>query len=92
MGRSRGGTPWLDITRRDGETLADGAASADGRVWGCYVHGLFGNEGLRRAWLDSLGHRPAEAAPADDSLDRLADAVEAALDMERLETIIRESV
>jgi adenosylcobyric acid synthase len=94
MGRSRGGTSWLEITHRNGEAAAvgDGAASADGRVWGCYVHGLFANVGLRRAWLDSLGRRPVEAEPAEDSLDRLADAGEAALDMERLETIIRESV
>jgi adenosylcobyric acid synthase len=94
MGQSRGGSPWLEITRRNGEAVAvgDGAASADGRVWGCYLHGLFGTAGLRRAWLNSLGHRPGEPAVAEDSFDRLADAVEAALDMARLETIIRESV
>jgi adenosylcobyric acid synthase len=91
MGRSHGGTPWLEITRRNGEVVEDGAVSADGRVWGCYLHGLFANAGLRRAWLAGLGRQPVEAAPADDSLDRLAAAVEAALDMERLETIIRES-
>jgi adenosylcobyric acid synthase len=89
MGRSQGGTPLLEITRRNGEIVEDGAFSANGRVWGCYLHGLFDNAGLRRAWLDSLGRGPAEAARADDSLDRLADAVEAALDMARLESIIR---
>jgi adenosylcobyric acid synthase len=81
MGRSHGGTSWLEITRRNGEAVAvgDGAVSADGRVWGCYLHGLFANTGLRRAWLDSLGHAPAGAAPPNDALDRL-------------ETIIREPV
>jgi adenosylcobyric acid synthase len=76
--------------------MADGAVSDDGCVWGSYPHGLFANAGLRRAWLDSLhGDAPmriARAASLDESLDRLADAVEAALDMTRLETIIRESV
>jgi adenosylcobyric acid synthase len=94
MGRTSGGSPWLEITHRNGDAVAvgDGAAGADGRVWGCYVHGFFANAGLRRAWLESLGRRPAEATPASNSLDRLADSVEAALDVERLETIIRESV
>jgi adenosylcobyric acid synthase len=98
MGRSSGGSPWLEITRRNGEPadFRDGAVSDDGRVWGCYIHGLFANTNLRRAWLDSLHGGPARVASPmgslDESLDRLADGVEAALDMERLEAIIRESV
>jgi adenosylcobyric acid synthase len=96
MGRSDGGRAWLEITCRNGQPagVSDGAASDDGRVWGCYLHGLFANAGLRRAWLGSLG-TAVVAGPAvslDESLDRLADAVKTALDMERLEAIIRESV
>lgn len=101
MGRSGGGRAWLEITRSHGESagMLDGAVSDDGRVWGCYLHGLFANTALRRAWLDSL-RRDVPAAPTtagtgaslDESLGRLADAVEAALDMKRLEGIIRESV
>jgi adenosylcobyric acid synthase len=96
MGRSAGGRAWLEIGNRNGQVagVSDGAVSGDGRVWGCYLHGLFGNAGLRRAWLGSLG-AAAVAGPAvslDESLDRLAKAVESALDMERLEVIIRESV
>lgn len=98
MGRTVGGRRWLDLTHRNGQAagLLDGAVSDDGRVWGCYLHGLFANAGLRRAWLDSLrGGGPTTPAPSPSlgqSLDRLADAVEAALDMDRLDTIIRESV
>jgi adenosylcobyric acid synthase len=29
----------------------EGASSLDGRVQGTYVHGLFGSDGFRRAWL-----------------------------------------
>jgi adenosylcobyric acid synthase len=98
MGRSVADRPWLEITHRNGEPggLPDGAASDDGRVWGCYLHGLFANAGLRRAWLDSLRGRapatPGREASLDESLDRLADAVEAALDVPRLEAIIRDAV
>jgi len=100
VGRTAGGRPWLDVATRNGQRagLPDGAVSDDGRVWGCYLHGLFHNTGLRRAWLDSLcegagGHAAtAPGASLHDSLERLADVVEAALDMTRLETMIQESV
>ncbi len=32
----------------------EGAISADGRVAGCYVHGLFASDAFRRAWLASF--------------------------------------
>jgi adenosylcobyric acid synthase len=102
MGRTESACPWLEIVARNGEPTdqGDGAVRADGRVWGCYLHGLFANAPLRRAWLDSLswGTCSARASPLaervdhtpslDDALNRLADAVEAALDMKRLETIL----
>jgi adenosylcobyric acid synthase len=98
MGRTTGGSAWLDITQRNGQPAAtsDGAVSHDGRVWGCYVHGLFANAALRRAWLNSLRSGAAlpelrrDSGSFAESLDRLADAMEAALDMNRLESIIRE--
>jgi adenosylcobyric acid synthase len=49
----------------------DGAVSANGRVSGAYVHGLFTDDRQRAAWLTELG---AESGLAYDS------AVEAALD------------
>lgn len=95
MGCSRGGRSWLEIGHRNGAPagLPEGAIGQDGRVWGCYLHGLFHNAALRRAWLASLGWRGAGdgGAPAPDlsaAFDRLADAVEAALDMEQLEALL----
>ncbi len=95
MGSSTSDQPWLTITRRSGVAvhLADGTVDAAGRVWGCYVHGLFDNATLRRVWLTSLGWRgSAHTTPAitglQGALDHLADRVEASLDMHRLETII----
>jgi adenosylcobyric acid synthase len=95
MGRTRGEGAWLEITIRNGQPCRaeDGCVGAEGRIWGCYLHGLFANAPLRRAWLASLPARDGSAAadaPAslDDTLDRLADAVEAALDMKQLQTIL----
>jgi len=95
MGQTASPHPWLRITHRSGCAVHfnDGAARADGRVWGCYIHGLFTNAALRRAWLTDLGWHGADDAllPMMDlqtSLDRLADHVEASLEMSQLESII----
>jgi adenosylcobyric acid synthase len=63
---------------------AEGAVSVDGRVAGCYLHGLFASDAFRRAFLDRLGGEPsgfAYEAAIDDTLDRLADHLEAGLDL-----------
>jgi adenosylcobyric acid synthase len=95
MGRTVSACPWLEIVARNGEPVhrGDGAISVDGRTWGCYLHGLFANAGLRRSWLASLptvGSGEIAEAPTllEDALDRLADAVEAVLDMKRLGSIL----
>jgi adenosylcobyric acid synthase len=104
MGLSRQEQTWLTVTQRSGEavSVADGGVSQDGRVWGCYVHGLFANVAFRRAWLDSLtipdaaqsasesslGGQTSAAETLDDALDDLADRVESALDMERLQQVV----
>jgi len=95
MGRTPSESPWLVIAERGGlpVEVADGSVSADGRVWGCYLHGLFDNAGLRQAWLRSLGWRGQEGSSLqlDSELDRLAREVEAAVNMELVERIVWES-
>jgi adenosylcobyric acid synthase len=95
MGRTTSQQPWLEISRRNGTRLAvaDGTVTATGNVWGCYLHGLFANASLRRAWLTSLGwHGDPEQASTwlhvQAVLDMVASHVEANLDIRRLETII----
>ncbi len=84
LGETKGGVPLL---------ANDGATSADGKIWGCYLHGLFANDFFRHAWLTSLGWTGvnalrSETALLDQSLEALADAVETAFDMDLLEKII----
>jgi adenosylcobyric acid synthase len=73
----------------DGSAQPDGQVSPDGRVWGCYLHGLFANDGFRRAWLKRIGAQSAARTVEDgDPYERLADAVEAALDAEQLGALL----
>ena len=37
--------------------VEDGATSADGKVFGTYMHGLFGSDAFRAKFLESLGIR-----------------------------------
>ena len=64
---------------------ADGAASRDGRVAGCYVHGLFAGDAFRAQWLDDIRAGSAAATAYEDAveaaLDALADCLEQALDI-----------
>lgn len=82
MGQTATPSSWLCIN----DNVRDGAISWDGRVWGCYLHGIFENDNLRRAWLRSLGAGDSDHVPLTfvQRLDYLADHVERALDMDVL--------
>jgi adenosylcobyric acid synthase len=86
-GRSQG--PALERPALALEHGPDGALSEDGQVLATYVHGLFDEPRACEALLAWAGlHAPAPAADLDalrqQSLDRLADALEAHLDLPRL--------
>jgi adenosylcobyric acid synthase len=91
MGRSRGpalAQPMLEIDGRP-----EGAVSADGRVMGCYVHGLFAADGFRHAFLSRLRARERSGLVYEQqierTLDALADHLEAAVDVEGLLQVAR---
>ncbi len=66
----------------------EGAVSADGRVAGCYLHGLFAADGFRRAFLDRIRDRDhsglAYEAQVEATLDQLAAHLEQYLDLDAL--------
>ncbi len=67
---------------------ADGAQSPDGRIAGCYLHGLFASDSFRHAFLSSIRQR-AESGLAYETmvegvLDRLATHCAAHLDLPRI--------
>ena len=97
MGRTDNLSPWLKIHTRNGIPceIFDGCMTTDGRIWGCYLHGLFHNTEFRHAWLASLGWIPKNSAhnlqrndQLETSLDELAAEVENAVDMIEIERMI----
>ena len=74
MGRTEGPDAANPLLRLDDGRL-DGAVSADGLVSGTYVHGLFGDDAQRAAWLGRLGLAAAprrHEAGVEAALDALA--------------------
>jgi len=74
--------PMLDL---DG--LSDGAISADGRVMGCYLHGLFSSDPFRHTFLARFGTAASTFAyepMIETVLDSLADDLEQHLDVAAL--------
>ena len=67
---------------------AGGATSADGRVAGCYVHGLFAGDAFRAQWLDGVragtGSSTAYESAVERDLDALADCLAEALDVDAM--------
>lgn len=90
-------SPFL-VTERQGQpvTHPDGAVNEAGNVLGTYLHGLFHNAPLRRAFLWYLARRKGVAVnplwgclpDAGSHYDRLADLVQAHLDVPRIATIV----
>ncbi len=67
-------TPRPLLTFADGRR--DGATSPDGRVSGCYVHGLFASDAIRQAFLATFGVKTSDSnyeTEIDDILDRFAE-------------------
>lgn len=92
VGRTSGG----DCTRpllafADGRN--DGAASADGKIEGCYVHGLFASDAQRPCWLHRIGGGAASSVryeeAVDATLDKLAEHLERHIDCDALLAMAR---
>ncbi|MGK2741560.1 cobyric acid synthase [Tepidicaulis sp. LMO-SS28] len=64
-----------------------GARSGDGRVSGCYIHGLFNKGAYRSSFLKELGARASQAdheTHIHAALDEMAEAMEEHLDLDAM--------
>jgi len=91
MGITTGADCARPFARLD-DGAAEGAISADGRVFGTYIHALFADDRQRTAWLSRLSAGPAAVCYDDlieQTLDRLAAHLAAHLDLDRLLSLAR---
>ncbi len=74
------------------DDVPDGATSADGRVFGTYLHGLFGADAFRGLFLQSIGASGSALRYHDDvehALDEIAADLERHLDCDALFALAR---
>ncbi|WP_127114288.1 cobyric acid synthase [Shimia sediminis] len=74
--------PFATVSGRE-----EGAISADGRIAGSYLHGMFRDDAFRAAWLAALGAKSSGSgydATVQATLDALADHMETHLDIKGL--------
>jgi adenosylcobyric acid synthase len=78
---------WLSLNG-----TSHGAASPDGKVMGCYLHGLFSADGFRSDFLGAMGGRASGTYDADTDavLDRLGAHVAGHLDLDLLLKLAQE--
>jgi adenosylcobyric acid synthase len=93
-GRTRATDGWIDLKGAPG---AEGCQASEGRILGTNLHGLFDNDAFRSAFLAAVAARAGRpwtpsgvsfAAAREVRFDRLADAIEAHLDVVALEHLI----
>jgi adenosylcobyric acid synthase len=92
-GRVAGADPWITLDDAYG---SHPEGSRKGRFAGTTLHGLFEDDGFRSAFLNchSNGREPSGvsfAAAREAQLDRLADMLEAHLDLAAIEAILKEA-
>ena len=88
MGETTGRDRDRAFARVDG--AGEGAISADGRVMGTYLHGLFAGDGFRRAFLGNAASPDlAYEAGIEATLDALAAHLEKHIDIDALLALAR---
>ena len=84
MGRTQGpdcARAWLEVDGRP-----EGAASANNRILGSYLHGIFSSDVFRAQYLATLGVKSENAYEdgVEQTLDVLADHLEQTMDLDQL--------
>jgi adenosylcobyric acid synthase len=93
-----GAKPFAKLSAESGERIfLDGCVAHDNHTFGTYLHGLFDDDGFRHAFLSAArmfyglsaaGHLNNWKQQREASLNRLTDAVRAAIDIPKLFSLV----
>src|SRR5206468_2118261 len=86
-GRVIAADPWIHLDDAYGAEPDGGAA--DGRFYGTTLHGILEDDGFRAAFLGIEPSGASFAAAREAQLDRLADTLEAHLDLAAVEVLLK---
>jgi adenosylcobyric acid synthase len=99
MGRTvrTGGTPLFRVTERNQNSCRDedGCVSADSKIMGTYIHGLFNNPGILKSWLAHIGLNNIDVShiggieARDREYDLLAEHFQKHVDVERIVKLVK---
>ena len=101
MGQTKrhGGDPLFKVVERNGVACedTDGCVSADNKIMGTYIHGLFENPTITRLWLNNIGLADVEtselegSAAKDKEYDLLAEYFETHIDVKEIVATVQGS-
>ncbi|MDQ1399105.1 MAG: adenosylcobyric acid synthase [Acidimicrobiaceae bacterium] len=95
-GRTTAADPWITLDDAYGRA-PDGSTARHGAIKGTTLHGLFEEDGFRTAFLEEVAARRGKqwrgsgvsfAAARESQIDRLADVLEAHLDLDAVEALL----
>ena len=91
--------PMFEIVERKGRRakVRDGALSAEGTIWGTYIHGIFDNDRFRRAFLERIAVKNNKSSSfqrgttfnQEEEFNKLAQLVRGNIDRRLLYSMIR---
>ena len=92
-----GGTPLFRVTERNQNSCRDedGCVSADSKIMGTYIHGLFNNPGILKSWLAHIGLNDIDVShiggieARNREYDLLAEHFEKNVDVESIVKLVK---
>jgi adenosylcobyric acid synthase len=92
-----GGTPLFRVTERNQNSCRDedGCVSADSKIMGTYIHGLFNNPGILKSWFAHIGLNNIDVShiggieARNREYDLLAEHLQKHVDVERIVKLVK---
>ncbi|MDH5720651.1 MAG: cobyric acid synthase [Spirochaetia bacterium] len=82
----------VESLTENGAVYYDGVVTAEGRLWGTYIHGIFDNDSFREAFLRFIRERKTPAKSASHIKKSVSYAEMKEAEFERLAKVVKENM